>query len=619
MNAQPHPYRRAEDDDARPPSSGPRTGSKHSSTSSQSNSTRSTASFNIAHKPSKWAPLRAVASVAARAARGRTSRTHSAGGIPMPLSPTNRGTSMTFDSGHSGHSADGRGSSQQDLHGSSFANLGGTIGRQGGSALGLDSIGPGSVMSPTTTRKYGTFAPKRGSQAPVIRLLPDDDVRIIYYNSDGRTGATLESVTDDADRARFASSRSLHHDDSVAVEPEIACSDDGGSDVGAGPPRPSTEGYGMDLSYDWMWVDVVGRDEASDREQYDRAIRRLTQEFDICPSLLVDQDLNLMLPQIFDAATKRAQYLVVLRVAFPKVNLKSDSILSLTNRWLLFIDLDRKLLVSLHRVDTESMAALRANWAALMQSRTISFEEFLIKIIDDSVATYAVALDVNHTLLDICESHLCDSLDQTGSEDSSSALLFGGSSKHCLEGQWTHRITKAEIMAVFEGSERSTFMRKLLSSAGASARAKITRGEMNSFLYHLHRRASVQARMLNLTQKVLGNLFLEFRLCSEDRSQQMCSGCNDLTLKATDLRDNAEHLLNLHLSLISFKTNELMAILTKFSVVFVPLTFIAGVYGMNFDYMPELHYRQGYAMVWTAMFVVAASIYVYFRRHGLLD
>ena len=70
---------------------------------------------------------------------------------------------------------------------------------------------------------------------------------------------------------------------------------------------------------------------------------------------------------------------------------------------------------------------------------------------------------------------------------------------------------------------------------------------------------------------------------------------------ADELLESANNLTNLQLSLSSQKTNQVMRILTVFSAFFLPLTFLVGVYGMNFEYMPELSQRWGYPAVWAVM------------------
>jgi magnesium transporter len=83
---------------------------------------------------------------------------------------------------------------------------------------------------------------------------------------------------------------------------------------------------------------------------------------------------------------------------------------------------------------------------------------------------------------------------------------------------------------------------------------------------------------------------------------------------ADSYRDVLSGTLDAHISMISHRLNEVMKVLTIFSTIMLPLTFIAGVYGMNFDFMPELHWRYGYFLVWGIMLAVTGGMLVYFRR-----
>lgn len=79
-------------------------------------------------------------------------------------------------------------------------------------------------------------------------------------------------------------------------------------------------------------------------------------------------------------------------------------------------------------------------------------------------------------------------------------------------------------------------------------------------------------------------------------------------------RDMLSEQLNLYHSLISFRLNEIMKILTIFAAIFIPLTFIAGIYGTNFEYLPELKYKYSYFVFWGVLFGVAAGMLIYFKR-----
>ncbi len=79
-------------------------------------------------------------------------------------------------------------------------------------------------------------------------------------------------------------------------------------------------------------------------------------------------------------------------------------------------------------------------------------------------------------------------------------------------------------------------------------------------------------------------------------------------------RDMASGMLDLYLSTVSNKMNEVMKVLTIFAAIFIPLTFIAGVYGMNFTFMPELKWRLGYPIWWVITITLALSMIFYFKR-----
>jgi magnesium transporter len=96
----------------------------------------------------------------------------------------------------------------------------------------------------------------------------------------------------------------------------------------------------------------------------------------------------------------------------------------------------------------------------------------------------------------------------------------------------------------------------------------------------------------------------------------------DHTIQVIDavetLRDMISGMLDIYLSSISNRMNEVMKVLTIIATIFIPLTLIAGIYGMNFSYMPELEWPWGYFMVWLVMLVVGGSMLVYFRRRRWL-
>lgn len=79
-------------------------------------------------------------------------------------------------------------------------------------------------------------------------------------------------------------------------------------------------------------------------------------------------------------------------------------------------------------------------------------------------------------------------------------------------------------------------------------------------------------------------------------------------------RDSITTLIDIYLSSVSNKMNEVMKVLTIIATIFIPLTFIAGVYGMNFENMPELGSDYGYFIVWGVMLIVAVVLLLFFKR-----
>jgi len=102
--------------------------------------------------------------------------------------------------------------------------------------------------------------------------------------------------------------------------------------------------------------------------------------------------------------------------------------------------------------------------------------------------------------------------------------------------------------------------------------------------------------------------------------------CYDHTVHALDLvesyREMASSLLEVYLSSLSNRMNDVMKVLTIIATLFIPLSFIVGVYGMNFDTqaspwnMPELGLRYGYPLLWLVMLSIVAGMLIWFRRKG---
>jgi len=83
-------------------------------------------------------------------------------------------------------------------------------------------------------------------------------------------------------------------------------------------------------------------------------------------------------------------------------------------------------------------------------------------------------------------------------------------------------------------------------------------------------------------------------------------------------REMLSGMLDIYLSSVSNRLNSVMKVLTIIATIFMPLTFIAGIYGMNFKYMPELEWRWGYLAVWLVVVIIGISMLIYFRKRKWL-
>jgi magnesium transporter len=83
-------------------------------------------------------------------------------------------------------------------------------------------------------------------------------------------------------------------------------------------------------------------------------------------------------------------------------------------------------------------------------------------------------------------------------------------------------------------------------------------------------------------------------------------------------RELVSGIMDVYLSSLSNRMNEVMKVLTIMASIFIPLTFIAGIYGMNFENMPELHWSLGYPLVWGIMLTMAIILIIFFRKRKWL-
>ena len=135
-------------------------------------------------------------------------------------------------------------------------------------------------------------------------------------------------------------------------------------------------------------------------------------------------------------------------------------------------------------------------------------------------------------------------------------------------------------------------------------------------LYFIKSQSRILKKVLQITQAVIdqsaGNFNASYQY--QDIKDQLL---NLLTYNEESV-ENSHQLMTTYLSISEQKNNEVVRLLTIFSAFFLPLTFIAGVYGMNFDLMPELNWKFGYLFSVTLMVAVVIVIYIWFRRKKIL-
>ncbi len=141
-------------------------------------------------------------------------------------------------------------------------------------------------------------------------------------------------------------------------------------------------------------------------------------------------------------------------------------------------------------------------------------------------------------------------------------------------------------------------------------------------LQHLKRQLIHMRRAIIPLREAVSALLREESGLITTYTRRYLSDVSDHLVQVLELleshREICIELREMHLTLLSNRTNEVMKFLTIIATIFIPLTFIVGVYGMNFRFMPELEWRYGYALVWLIMVIVGVVMLGYFRRKRML-
>lgn len=135
-------------------------------------------------------------------------------------------------------------------------------------------------------------------------------------------------------------------------------------------------------------------------------------------------------------------------------------------------------------------------------------------------------------------------------------------------------------------------------------------------LYFLKTQTRITKKLLQLFQNVTNQI--EVSESNKTALQDIKDTLLNLILNYDEVLENANNLLNSYHSVNSQKSNDVMKLLTIFSAFFLPLTFVAGIYGMNFENMPELRWQFGYFMILGIMTIIAIIIYFWFKRKKII-
>lgn len=246
-------------------------------------------------------------------------------------------------------------------------------------------------------------------------------------------------------------------------------------------------------------------------------------------------------------------YFIILRSFDEKGSPEADNVQELTRKIAIFIGKD--FILSVHRKDQKYLQELRTQWSSppLNFSEAHLKEVFLADMFNRAIATYEKPIE-----------------------------------------RAVQQLEKLEGKSFLKGAE----LQGLIEEA-----------------YYLKRQLNVTKRVLRLSLDVLNHL-PQMELVNRSRTQDLKENADKLLFEADDIHDNVNTLLNLYISLQSHKTNETMRVLTVMSVIVLPLNLIAGIYGMNFKFMPELEWTLGYPFTIILMAIVGIGIFMFSKKRG---
>ncbi|HEX6915968.1 MAG TPA: CorA family divalent cation transporter, partial [Chitinophagaceae bacterium] len=181
--------------------------------------------------------------------------------------------------------------------------------------------------------------------------------------------------------------------------------------------------------------------------------------------------------------------------------------------------------------------------------------------------------------------------------------------KNC--GSVTELLTKIVWQVLASFSDPAARLDEQVDFYEARVMVKKSTSDLMEALYYIKRQATLVHKVLLLTLEPIHHIYIR------EGEEAFLQDVKDEHLKMQTLYsgmiDEVNNLLNLSLSFAAQRTNDVMRVLTIFSVFFMPLTFVVGIYGMNFHYMPELDEHWGYPAVLGLMALMTVLTYLYFK------
>jgi magnesium transporter len=137
-------------------------------------------------------------------------------------------------------------------------------------------------------------------------------------------------------------------------------------------------------------------------------------------------------------------------------------------------------------------------------------------------------------------------------------------------------------------------------------------------IYKYKTELSFLRKSIRPVREMMGHLLRSEHTIFKDKYLTFLRDLNDMVLQATDAIELYNGMISDHLNIyhtiVSNRTNEVMKVLTIFASIFIPLTFLAGIYGMNFEYLPELKFKYSYLIFWIVVILIVGGLLNYFKR-----